>query len=143
MSAALIAALFFTVILLVVTGYFFIGALPLLVLKHDTPLDARFVRGFFDTYYLGVLLTASPAALGYAVAGRFLFAAGMAALALLAVVLRRTLLPKMDALRAPMQDGGAQAIRAFRRLHLAAIACTLAQLVSLVWSLIAVSMQMR
>ena len=38
----MIAALFFTVVLLVMTTYFIMGSIPLLVLKHDTPLDARF-----------------------------------------------------------------------------------------------------
>ena len=48
MSAALIAALVFTVALLVTTAYFMMGSLPLLILKHDTPVDARFIRGFFN-----------------------------------------------------------------------------------------------
>jgi hypothetical protein len=50
MSAALIVALCCTVALLVVTAYFLMGSVPLLILKHDTPLDARFVRGFYNTY---------------------------------------------------------------------------------------------
>jgi hypothetical protein len=37
MSTALIVALVFTVVLLVVTAYFIMGSLPLLILKHDTP----------------------------------------------------------------------------------------------------------
>ena len=53
MSAPLIAALFFTVALLVTTAYFILGSVPLLILKHDTPKDSRFVRGFFNTYYPG------------------------------------------------------------------------------------------
>ena len=32
--------------------------LPLLVLSHDTPLDARFVRGYFNVYYRAALFTA-------------------------------------------------------------------------------------
>ena len=51
LSSALYASFFFTVALLVTTAYFLMGGLPLLTLKHDTPLDARFVRGFFDVYY--------------------------------------------------------------------------------------------
>ena len=47
MSAALIAALVFTVALLVITTYFIFGSVPLLILKHDTPMDSRFVQGFF------------------------------------------------------------------------------------------------
>ncbi len=42
------------------------GSLPLLVLKHDAPLDSRFIRGLFNVYYLAVMLTAGAAALGYA-----------------------------------------------------------------------------
>jgi hypothetical protein len=59
MPAAMYAALFFTVALLVTTAYFLMGSVPLLVLKHDTPLDASFVRGFFNTYYLAAMVTAN------------------------------------------------------------------------------------
>lgn len=41
MSIALAAALFFRVALLVATAYFIMGSIPLLVLKHDMPLDAQ------------------------------------------------------------------------------------------------------
>ena len=63
MSAAMIAAMFFTVALLVTTAYFIMGSIPLLVLKHDTPLDERFVRGFFHVYYLCAFVTASATAI--------------------------------------------------------------------------------
>lgn len=46
MPLALYPALLFTVALLVTTAYFLLGGLPLLVLDHDTSLDARFIRGF-------------------------------------------------------------------------------------------------
>ena len=59
MGPAMIAALLFTVALFVTTAYFIMGSIPLLVLKHDTPLDARFVRGFFNTYYVAAVVTAS------------------------------------------------------------------------------------
>ena len=143
MSLALIPAMFFTVALLVVTAYFLMGAVPLLVLEHDTPLDGRFVRGFFNTYYLVAIGTASATALSYALAGRPVFAVGAAALALLATVLRRKVIPRMDSLRAQMQVSEADAIRGFRRLHLSAIVLNLAQLVLIVWALIAVSIQQQ
>lgn len=76
MSASLIAALFFTVALLVITAYFLMGSVPLLILKHDTSLDSRFVRGFFNTYYLAAMFAASATAVSYAVAGKLIFAAG-------------------------------------------------------------------
>ena len=141
MSAALVPALFFTVALLVTTTYFLLGSVPLLVLEHDTPLDGRFVRGFFNTCYLGVMFTAGPAALSYAAVGRFGFAAGAAALALLAAGLRRKLLPAMDRLRTRIQEGDAGAIPRFRRIHVGAILVNLAQLVLIVWTLIAFSLK--
>ena len=141
MSAALISALFFTSALLVITAYFLMGSVPLLVLEHDIPMDARFVRGFFNTYYLAAMFTATATALSYALAGRLAFAAGAAALALLATVLRRTVLPRMDSLGVQIQVGGTPAVGAFRRIHAAAILINLAQLAIIVWSLIAVSME--
>ncbi len=139
MSAALIAALFFTVALLVTHAYFLLGSLPLLVLKHDTPMDARFVRGFFDTYYLAATLTAGGTAMSCALAGRLALALGAGALALLAAMLRRTVIPKMDSLRTLFQASGSDAIAAFRRIHVAAIGLNLVQLVLIVWCLIAAS----
>jgi hypothetical protein len=141
MSAALIAALFFTVALLVTHAYFLLGSVPLLILKHDTPLDSRFVRGFFNTYYLAATYTATATSVSLALAERLTLAAGAAALALLAIVLRRKVIPRMDSLRAQLQGSETSAIPAFRRMHVAAILVNLAQLVLIVWSLIATSLQ--
>lgn len=135
MPAALIAALVFTVALLVTTAYFILGALPLLVLKHDTPLDARFVRSFFAVYYAGAIFTAGGTAISYGLAGYTAMAAGAAGLAALAFVLRRQVIPRMDALGERIQGNPLDAIPGFRRTHLAAIAINVAQLVAIVWSL--------
>ena len=141
MSAALIPALFFTVALLLTNAYFLLGSVPLLILKHDTPLDSRFVRGFFNTYYLAAMFTAGAAAVSYAIAGKLLFAGGAGALALLATFLRWKVIPQMDSLRSQIQLSAADAIRRFRRTHLSAIAMNLAQLVLIVWSLLTFSVQ--
>jgi hypothetical protein len=143
MPAALIAALFFTVALLVTTAYFLMGSVPLLVLRHDTPMDSKFVRGFFNTYYLTVMVTASATAASYALAGRPGVAAGAGMLAALAAVLRRKVIPTMDSLRAQIEAGETRAIARFRRIHIAAIAVNLAQLVVIVWSLVAASLALR
>lgn len=143
MSAPLIAALVFTVALLVTTTYFLMGSVPLLILKHDTPMDSRFVRGFFNTYYLAAMFTAGATAVSYALSGRLTIAAGAAGLALLATLLRRKVIPKMDSLRAQIQAGEQSAIAAFRRMHLGAILINLTQFVLIVWSLIATSMSLR
>jgi hypothetical protein len=135
MPAAMITALFFTVVLLVVTGYFILGSIPLLVLKHDTPLDARFVRGFFNVYYKGAVLSAAATAISYGVASRPLLAAGAAGLAVLAIVLRRMIIPKMDALGTDIQANPMDAIPGFRRTHVTAILINIVQLGVIVWGL--------
>ena len=139
MSAAIIAALFFTVALLVTTAYFIMGAIPLLILRHDTPLDARFVRGFFNVYYRAAFITASATALSYAIAGHPGVACGSAALALVALLLRRRVIPSMDALGSRIQGDFMDAIPGFRKLLVWAILINIAQLVAIVWSLIALS----
>ena len=133
------AALGFTVALLVTTAYFIMGSIPLLVLKHDTPLDARFVRGFFNIYYVSAIGTAGATAVSYAIAGRAGLATGAAALAGLAFVLRRKIIPKMDALGEQIQSNYMDAIPGFRRTHITAILINIAQLAAIVWSLIALS----
>ncbi|MDQ0606161.1 putative membrane protein [Variovorax sp. W1I1] len=141
MPAAMFAALFFTVALLVTTAYFIMGSIPLLVLKHDTPLDARFVRGFFNLYYVGAFITATATAISFALAGRFGIAAGAAALAAMAIVLRKKVIPKMDALGEQIKSNYMDAIPGFRKTHITAILINLVQLVAIVWTLIAVSRQ--
>jgi len=141
MSPALIAALIFTVVLLVTTAYFLMGSVPLLVLKHDVPMDARFVRGFFNTYYLAAMAAAGATAVSYAIAGKLAFAAGAAALVLIAIVLRRNIIARMDSLGSQIQLGGDGAVREFRNTHLTAILINLGQLVVIVWSLTRLSLQ--
>lgn len=130
------AALFFTVALLVTTAYFIMGSIPLLVLKHDTPLDAHFVRGFFNIYYVGAFITATATAISFASAGRPGLAAGAAALALIAIVLRKKIIPKMDALSGQIQSNYMEAIPGFRRTHIIAILINIVQLAAIVWTLI-------
>mgnify|MGYP007034009141 FL=1 len=129
------AALFFTVALLVTTAYFLMGGLPLLILKHDTPLDARFIRGFFHVYYRAAMVTAAGTAVSYAFLGRPDLAAGAAAIGIAALVLRTKVLPTMDRLCAAIVDHDEQAVRQFRRIHLALLTGNLAQLILVVWSL--------
>lgn len=133
----MIAALFFTVAMLVTTAYFIMGSIPLLILKHDTPLDARFVRGFFNIYYVAAVVTASATSISYAFAGHPALATGAGGLAMLALVLRRTIIPKMDAFGAQIQSNDMNAIPGFRRTLFTAIAINIAQLVAVVWSLTA------
>ncbi len=136
MSIAIYPALLFTVALLVTTAYFLLGGLPLLVLDHDTSLDARFIRGFFNFYYKAAFVTAVGASVSFAGLGRADFAIGAAALALTVVLLRQKLIPTMDQLGAQIQTSAPLAIRRFRQVHSVALLINLLQLIVLVWALI-------
>ena len=130
-----VMALMATVVLLVWMGFFMMGSLPLLVLKHDTPLDSRFIRGLFNVYYVAVMLTASAAALGYAWSGKFVIALGMALIAALAFALRSwIIIPRMDHLRDTI-PAIETSILQFRRLHIAGMMLNLVQLGAVAWAL--------
>ncbi|TFZ07659.1 hypothetical protein [Ramlibacter humi] len=139
MSSAIYGAFFFTVALLVTTAYFIMGGLPLLVLKHDVPLDARFIRGFFNVYYVAAFWAGLGASASYGLWGRPVFAAGTAAIAAAAFLLRRHLLPAMHRLGLRIEANDEGAIRRFRRMHVAALLINLALLVLLVWGVIQLS----
>ena len=140
MSFAVYPAIFFTVVLLVSTAYFLMGGLPLLILDHETPLDARFVRSFFATDYKVVFYAAVGAAARYALWGRFGFAAGATAIALAALALRRNLLPAMERIGAQIQAKEADAVSRFRRLHSLALLTNVVQLILVVWGVIRISL---
>lgn len=133
MPFALYPSLFFTVLLLLTTAYFLLGGLPLLTLKHDTPMDARFVHGFFRLYYKALFFAALGAAASFALWGRPWFALGAVAVGLLAVALRKSLIPAMQRLDAQIQSRDETAVQRFRKVHVLALACNLAQLIVLVW----------
>jgi hypothetical protein len=128
-------ALFFTVALLAITAYFLLGSVPLLVLKHDDPVDARFIRSFYITYFKIALIVAVATSASYVVAGRPAFAAGAATIAMLTLVLRGKLIPRMDLLGTQIQANDAVAIPAFRKIHRSAILINLAQLAAILGSL--------
>lgn len=128
-------ALFFTVALLAVTAYFLLGSVPLLILKHDNPVDARFIRSFYTTYYRFALVAAMGTVLSFALAGRPLLAAGAGAIALLTLVLRARFIPMMDQLAPQIQIDEAFAVPAFRKLHRSAILINTGQLLAILGSL--------
>lgn len=139
MSTAIYPALFFTVALLVACAYFLFGGLPLLILQHDTPKDARFVRGFFDTYYLAAMATAAGTAASWGWLGRHDIALGAAGVVLTAAFLRWKVLGLMDRHRDAIGEHDVTAIPRFRQVQMAATGLCLLQLVVVVWSLIGFS----
>lgn len=89
------------VALLFPMGFFALATPPLLILKHDTPLDGRFVRGMFHHYYAVIIVAASAGAVAHAVLGRITTAFALGGVAAVVFAIRRWFLPRMDALREP------------------------------------------
>ena len=106
-------ALFFTVVLLATTAYFLLGSIPLLILKHEDPVDASFIRSFFNLYYRVGLFATVGSALAYALAQR----------------------PGLQTLGEQMPLNPAGAIAGFRRTHLTAVGVNMGQLLLIVWAL--------
>lgn len=125
----------FTVGMLATTVYFLLGSIPLLILKHDTPIDSSFIRSFFNLYYRVAMFVATGAALSYLASERYAFAAGAAVIALLATVLRRTVVAKMDTLKTHIHAANFEAIPEFRKIHFQAIQISFILLIVVVWSL--------
>jgi hypothetical protein len=114
----LIVALISAVVLLVWMGFFMMGSLPLLILKHDTPVDSHFVRGLFNLYYVAIMATGIVGAASAAIAGRAVAALGLGFVAAMGFAGRHWFVARMDLVRSTMTADDALAIRRFRRLHI-------------------------
>ncbi len=106
-------------------AYFIVGGLPLLILKHEHHVDARFVRGFFDVHYLVLVSIAMIGALSSALSERILMALAIGAIGLIGFTARHLLLARMDQLRSSMTALDAMAKKQFRKLQLTGIILTL------------------
>ena len=124
-----------TIALLLPMVFFTFASPPLLVLKHDTPQDARVIRTLFNIYYTMVVIVAGAGAVGHALVGRTTVALAMAGMAAFVFAVRRWFIPRMDALRPTIADGDTSAISQFRRLHIAGILLNVAQLSAVAWGI--------
>jgi hypothetical protein len=123
------------VVLLFPMGVFMLATPPLLVLKHDTPTDARFIRGLFNYYYMAVIAIAAIGAAGCVAIGRSTVAVAMGALIAFVFALRYWMLSSMDKVRGEMTRGEALAVPRFRRLHIAGMVVNVVQLGFVAWGL--------
>jgi hypothetical protein len=123
------------VVLLFPMGVFMLASPPLLILKHDTPVDGRFIRGLFNLYYLGVVTVAAVAAAGCALLGYRAVALAMAGLAVFVLVIRGWVISRMDTLRSEITRGESMAVRRFRRLHIAGMVINVIQLGTVAWGM--------
>lgn len=121
------------VMLLLPMVFFMLASPPLLVLKHDTPQDARFIRGLFNSYYTVVVVAAGFGALGRVVVGQTLVSLAMIGVAALVFSIRRWFIPRMDRLQAQIAAGDTAAIPQFRRLHIAGMLLNIVQLGVVTW----------
>jgi hypothetical protein len=115
----LIVALISTVVLLVWMGFFMMGSLPLLILKHDTPVDSHFIRALFNVYYVAIMVAGTVGALSSAFAGRFAIALALGCIAGIGFAGRHWFIARMDRVRSTMTADDAAAVRQFRQLHIA------------------------
>jgi hypothetical protein len=114
----LIVALISAVVLLVWMGFFLMGSLPLLILKHDTPVDSHFIRQLFNVYYVAIMSTAAVGALSCVLAGRLAMALALSCVAGFGFAGRHWLVSRMDTVRSTMTADDSSAIARFRRLHI-------------------------
>jgi hypothetical protein len=126
-----IIALVSTVLLLMSLGFSVLGSTPLLILKHDVAMDSRVVRQVFHYCYRLITVVAVVGSIAYGFAGRPLLSAGLACIAVVAVLMHDWLLTRMDALRSTMHDGDTSALARFRKLHVVGIAVNATQLVAM------------
>ena len=120
------------VVLLFPMGFFALASPPLLVLKHDTPLDGRFVRSTFNLYYLVVMSIAAFAAVGCAAVGHLSLAFAMGVVLAFVFSLRLWMVSGFDRLRAEIAAG---AVKRFKRWHLAGMAVNVVQIAAVGWGL--------
>lgn len=115
--------------------FFTFASPPLLVLKHDTPQDAKFVRALFNSYYTVAAIAAGVGALAQLVVGRPSVSLAMGAVAAFVFAVRRWFIPRMDTLRELIASGDTAAIARFKRLHLAGILLNVLQVAVVAWGM--------
>ena len=123
-----------TVLLLMSLVFSVLGATPLLILKHEVAMDSRVIRQVFHYTYLLVAVSGAAASMGYWLTDQAMLSLSLGCMALLALALHRLTLTRMDNLRATMHDGDSNAVRRFRRLHVAGIVVNLTQLAAVGWA---------
>lgn len=116
-------------------GVFMLASPPLLILKHDTPVDGRFIRGLFNIYYITVMTIAAVGAAVCALMGQGAVALAMGGLVVFVFGIRRWVISNMDKLRDAITRGDSMAVPRFRRLHIAGMILNVVQFGTVVWGM--------
>ena len=111
-------ALYAAVILLLPMACFFLSTPTFLLVGLEVPEVTQLLRGLFNGYFLVMGIAGTVAAVGFAVAGRPVFAVGAVAIAVFAIAARGWFLERVDAALQAREAGVAAAARRLRALHL-------------------------
>ena len=124
-----------TVVLMFWMGFFTLASPPLLVLKHDTPKDANFIRDLFNIYYVMLMTLATIGAAIRIYLEKTEVAYAMFGLVAFVFAVRLLFISRMDRLRGVGLVGDSGAVRQFRHLHIAGIALNAVQLGTVAWGM--------
>ena len=110
-------ALFALILVLFNMMYFQITSPTFLLVSLEIPTVTFLLRGQFWYYFLSLGVTAVVATFAFAVSGRPVVAAGIAAIATYALFSRKWFCSHMDVELAARDGGDRQAVRRLRKLH--------------------------
>jgi hypothetical protein len=127
-------ALAASVILLFPMAYFLLTSPTFLLVQLEVPEVARLLRGHFHGSFLMMSIAGALATVGFAAAGRPVFALGIGLLAAFWVFARRWFLQRIDAELSAKEAGDADAVRRLRRLHWGGMLSNAIQLAAIVVS---------
>jgi len=105
------------VILVFPMGYFLLASPAFLLVKLDVPPVTQLLGGMFKVHFLMLRIAAIVGAIAFAVAGRPVFAIGIALIAAFAFWGREPFMRRWDAQLSARDAGEADAVRQLRRLH--------------------------
>jgi len=123
------------IILLFNMLYFQITSPTFLLVSLEIPTVTTLLRGQFWYYFLSLGVTSVAATLAFAVSGRPVVAAGIAAIAAFAVFSRKWFCRHMDAELAARDRGDRSAVLRLRRLHWAGMLSHAIALIALLTSI--------
>lgn len=122
--------------MLAVTTYFLFGSIPLLILRHDNPMDSKFIKSFYMTYFKIALTVTTGATITYALANKFSMVMVALAVGYTTIMLRKKLISQMELHGSAIQGENFMAVPEFRKTHKSAIIINSLQLLAVLAGLI-------
>ncbi|GAU86179.1 hypothetical protein BIWAKO_06127 [Bosea sp. BIWAKO-01] len=120
------------VAVLLPTLYFLIASPTFLLGNFDDPVVTWLLRGLFSVHFRLICIGSVIGIVAFMIAGRPIFALGLAVIASLALAIRSWFLRNIDAELSARDAGDAQAVHRLRGLHWRAMAFNATQFVVIV-----------